>query len=146
MSESKHDVPVAIEIGLQLEYSSLRREVFQRIKDRQQTVSITLTIAGVFLSFGLGNPGIALIFPPISFLLATGWAQNEIRIRQINKYIRDQLEPKIPGVGWETFTMQRNMKAHAGPIPLAALSPAGTFLLTQVFAVGLGLVQFTVHP
>lgn len=146
MAANTNEKTQALKPGLQLEYNALRSEILKRIDIRQQLTSITLSIAGLFLGFGLSNVGVAFIFPPIAFLLATAWAQNEIRVRQLGTYIHERLESKIEGLGWETYRMQRRPETRLGRLPLVGLSPGGTFLVTQLIAIGIGLAKFTYTP
>ena len=74
--------------GVDLEYNSLRGEILKRIELRQQIISITLTLAGIFLSFGLSTDTVALIYPPLAAFLSIAWAQNDFRIRDLATYIR----------------------------------------------------------
>ena len=92
MATDTNEQSPATKPGLQLEYNALRSEILKRIEMRQQLTSITLSIAGLFLGFGLNNVGVALIFPLIGFFLASAWAQNDIRIRQLGAYIHERLE------------------------------------------------------
>jgi len=146
MTTNSEEETQSVKPGLQLEYNALRSEILKRIDMRQQLTSLTLSIAGLFLSFGLTNVGIAFIFPPIAFLLATAWAQNEIRVRQLGTYIHERIEPKIEGLGWETYRIQRRPESRWGKLPLVGLSPGGTFLITQLIAIGIGLAKFTSTP
>jgi len=131
--------------GPQIEYAMLREETLKRIESRQQTLSITLTLAGAFLGVGWGTGGAValLIFPPLAALLAISWSQNEIRIRQLNAYIRDHLETSIPGLGYERFRRQEDMQSRVGNWPLDVFAIGGIFLLTQGMAVGLGIFRFS---
>lgn len=89
----------------EMEYLSLRDEVMKRVESRQQLLSIALTLAGAFLGIGWGTGGAValLLFPPLVTLLAVGWVQNEVRIGQINRYIREVLTTQIPTLGFERF-------------------------------------------
>lgn len=129
--------------GFEIEFNALRSEVLKRIEMRQQIVSITLTLAGIFLAVGLSNSPVAFVYPSLATFLATGWAQNEIRIRQIGQYIRDRLEGALPGLGWEKYRRENEAKTRVGAWPLVILSPAGIFVFTQILAIGVGLYKFT---
>src|SRR5580765_2604773 len=76
-----------------VEYATLRDEILRRQDSRQQTLSVALTLAGAFLGLGWNaGPVVLLLYPLIALLLAVGWAQNEVFIKQINAYIRERLE------------------------------------------------------
>src|SRR5262245_32918166 len=110
----------------ELEYIALREEVLNRIEARQQIISITLTIAGAFLGGGwITSVIVLLIYPALAVLLAAGWGQNEVRIRQLNAYIRDQLEGNIPGLGWERYSRQRESELKVFGWPVDLLSVGG---------------------
>lgn len=126
----------------EVEYASLREEILKRIESRQQTISIALTLAGAFLGIGW-NAGavVILIYPLIALLLAVGWAQNEVFIKQINAYIRDNLEGQQTGLGFQQYTTQRGSELRIFGWPLEILAIGGIFILTQLMAVGLGTYQ-----
>lgn len=130
--------------NIEMEYATLREEVLKRIESRQQTISIALTLAGAFLGLGW-NAGavVILLYPAIAFLLAVGWAQNEVFIMQINAYIREHLEGEHSGLGWQRFSQQGMSELRIFGWPLEILAIGGIFILTQIMAVGLGTFRFT---
>jgi hypothetical protein len=130
-------------LSAELEYSSLREEVLKRIEGRQQALSITLTIAGAFVGVGW-NAGsvVLLLYPLIALLLAAGWAQNEIIIRQLNRYIRDYLEEQVTVMGWERYSRQRMTETRLFGWPIDVLATGGIFIVTQLMAMGLGTYKF----
>lgn len=130
--------------NVEMEYATLREEVLKRIESRQQTISIALTLAGAFLGLGW-NAGavVILLYPAIAFLLAVGWAQNEVFIMQINAYIRDHLEGEHSGLGWQRFSQKGMSELRIFGWPLEILAIGGIFILTQIMAVGLGTFRFT---
>lgn len=145
MSNDPIESPIA-KLGIELEFSALRAELLKRIELRQQLISITLTLAGVFLGLGLNNNTIALIYPVLNSLLAMQWAQNDIRSRQIGKYLQ-HMENLIPGLGWETYYRKGwESETRLGPWPLSILAPGGTFLLTGLIAIGIGVTNFSFTP
>lgn len=127
--------------GVDLEYNSLRNEILKRIELRQQIISITLTLAGIFLSFGLSTDTIALIYPPLAAFLAIAWAQNDFRIRDIATYIRENLESKPIGLGYETYVQQARKKKKTGSWRYVVISHTGIFVFTQLMAVGIELLK-----
>jgi len=133
------DVPQS---SVEIEYASLREEILKRIESRQQTISVALTLAGAFLGIGW-NAGavVILLYPLIALLLAVGWAQNEVFIKQINAYIRDNLEGQQTGLGFQQYTSQRMTELRIFGWPLEILAIGGIFILTQLMAVGLGTYQ-----
>lgn len=133
------NMPEAASAGAEAEYSALREEVLKRIESRQQTVSLALTLAGAFLGLGWGAGSVViLIYPLIALMLAVGWAQNEVFIKQINGYIHDHLEGQMGGVGFQRYSNQRMSELRIFGWPLEILAIGGIFILTQLMAVGLG--------
>lgn len=129
--------------NVEMEYATLREEVLKRIESRQQTISIAMTLAGAFLGIGW-NAGsvVMLMYPIIALLLAVGWAQNEVFIKQLNAYIRDHLEGEESGLGWQRFVNQRQSEIRIWGWPLEIIAIGGIFVLTQIMAMGLGLYKF----
>ncbi len=131
-------------IGIQLEYNALRSEILKRIELRQQIVALTLTLAGVFLSFALTVESVALIYPPLAMFLAFSWAQNDYRIRAMASYIRERLEGQPTGLGYETYTqLGRAERKNLGAWRFVVISHSGIFLVTQLMAVGIELSKST---
>lgn len=129
--------------GVDLEYSFLRNEILKRIELRQQIISITLTLAGIFLSFGLATDAVALIYPPLATFLALGWAQNDFRIRDLAVYIRENLETKSSGLRYETYVQEkRTSNNNFGSWRFVVISHSGIFIFTQLMAMGIGLLKF----
>ena len=94
---------------LSMEFKELRNGILKRIELRQQVLVITLTIAGVI--FGLGvrdnavgyNNQIALIYPPISLLMAMIWIIDDYNIQKASLYIHYRIERKLPTLMWENI-------------------------------------------
>lgn len=128
--------------GVDLEYNSLRGEILKRIELRQQIISITLTLAGIFLSFGLSTDTVALIYPPLAAFLSIAWAQNDFRIRDLATYIRENLETAPIGLGYETYVQRvRSNDKKLGAWRFVVISHTGIFIFTQLMAVGIELLK-----
>ncbi|NOT06082.1 MAG: hypothetical protein HOP27_15930 [Anaerolineales bacterium] len=128
--------------GVDLEYNSLRGEILKRIELRQQIISITLTLAGIFLSFGLSTDTVALIYPPLAAFLSIAWAQNDFRIRDLATYIRENLETVPIGLGYETYVQRaRSKNKKLGAWRFVVISHTGIFIFTQLMAVGIELLK-----
>jgi len=133
--------------GIELEYNSLRAEIIKRIELRQQLVSIALSLAGLFLSFGLTTDLVALIYPPIAAFLAVGWAQNDGAIRNLAGYIREKLETSSIGLNYETYIQGfRKQSKKTGVRRYVVVSHAGVFLSTQVMAICIELLKSWALP
>jgi hypothetical protein len=130
--------------GIDLEYNSLRGEILKRIELRQQLVSITLTLAGIFMSVGISAELVVLIYPPLAALLAFSWAQNDIRIGNTAKYIREKLETMPLGLHYETYAYQEREKGEGlGSFRFVILSHTGIFLFTQIMAIAVEIAKST---
>ncbi|MDX2141202.1 MAG: hypothetical protein SF123_24170 [Chloroflexota bacterium] len=133
------DTTLTTQTGAEIEYTALREELVKRMEARTQFISITLTLGGAFLGIGWGQGAVALlVFPPLAALLASGWAQNETRLQQIQVYIREQLSEKIPGLGWEKFAHEMDQKTRSTGWLMDLFSVGGIFILTQLLAIFLG--------
>lgn len=134
-------LPPATSSNPETEYAALREELLNRLSSRQQILSISLTLAGAFSGIGWTTSAVVLLmYPLIALLVAMGWAQNEVKIQQIRRYIREHLEPRMPGFGWETFSRkQEGLVAWV----LDVLSVGSILFLTQLLAFGLGIYQFS---
>jgi hypothetical protein len=128
------------------EYNSLRDEILKRIELRQQAISITLTIAGIFLGIGVTTDTIALVYPPLAALLAISWVQNETNIRRLSIYIREHLESVTPYLGWETYVQENRKETRMKGWRFMIFSHGGIFIFTQLMAIGVGLLKFTFTP
>jgi hypothetical protein len=133
--------PTNLTHGLEIEYNALRSEILKRIELRQQLIAITLTLAGAFLSVGLKTASVAFIFPPLASMLALSWYQNDRLIRDLGAYIREHIEPTLPGLGWQTHTLRRRMTSKLSM--WRTLSHGGVFLILQLLAVWIGVANFT---
>jgi len=146
MSTNSNQIDDLQRHSAELEYATLRAEILKRIEMRQQIVSIALTFAGIFLGFGLENDSLALIYPPIAMFLALSWSQNDFRIRDQARYIREKLETAMPGLGYETFVQEKRLEAGGmRSWRFVVLSHGGLFLVTQVIAIGIELSKFTLN-
>lgn len=128
------------------EYSSMREEIIKRLELEAQLVNLTLIVVGAFFSLGIQSSKLAvilLVYPLIAMFLASGWAYNDRRIRQIADYIRE-LETRVSGLGWGHFVKAARQRAGFRSF-LGILSASGMFLTTQLVAVliALLLVDFT---
>ena len=137
------NVPEAQSSTAEMEYASLRQEMLRRIDSRQQTISLTLTLAGAFLGFGWGAGNVViLLYPLIALLLAVGWSQNEVFIKQLSAYLHDQVESKVTGLGWESYIRQHGSEIRFWGWPVEVLAIGGIFVLSQIMAVGLATLRF----
>jgi len=135
-------IDLASKPGYGWEYAAIRGEALKRIELRQQLISITLTLAGIFLSVGLSNELVPLVYPPLAMFLAFGWAQNDFRIRKIAQYQRDHLESLDIGLNYETaMQADRFTEKGMGAWRFVVISHSGIFLFTQAMAVAIDLLR-----
>src|SRR5947209_14135680 len=112
--EMLDEVPEARSIRALLliqQYTALRSEIEKRIDIRQQILALTLLVAGTFLTVGVQPvvPEVVLLFyPVIAMFLGAIWEHNDLRVGQINFYIRTEVEKHLGrfAPGWETFRRQ----------------------------------------
>jgi len=143
------------------QYTSLRSEIEKRIEIRQQILALTLLVAGTFLTVGVqpGVPEVVLLFYPlIAMFLGAIWEHNDLRIGQINFYIRTEIEKHLGalGPGWETFrskTFPSRHRSHRSrqsaqrhpltPRPgLIVFATRGMFFPTQAMAIIVAAVRY----
>src|SRR5215510_9253270 len=125
----------------ELEYSALKAEGLKRVEMRLQILQMTLTIAGVLIGVAvqLGNSLISLIYPPLAFCLAMLWAQNDIRSRQVADFIGKAYEREP---AWERlYKKNYSDKGAFFYLPFSIIASGGTFIITELLAIVLGLVK-----
>lgn len=128
------------------EYAALRNEIVKRLSFQHQIITITLIAAGTFLSIGYQknvSSLMILVFPIICLFLAAGWAQNNIRLKQLGDYIRTTIEVKFANNGWENHRFSQfsfkhnNISRHS----ISVIFGRGIFLATQVVTLSIGVVR-----
>jgi hypothetical protein len=128
------------------QFSSLRSEIEKRLDIRQATMTFTLVLAGSVLSVA-AQPGIsaatAFYYPVIALFLAAAWTHNDAKIGQISQFIKAEVEPHMPFVGWEayrkrTFTGTHPLTVKGG---LITFSTKGVFLSTEALALLIGTIR-----
>jgi hypothetical protein len=79
--------------------------------------------------------------------LAFGWAQNDYRIRDSARYIRENLESALPGLRYETYVQQNRQSSEGlGSWRFVVLSHGGVFLITQLLAISIESLKLTFNP
>jgi hypothetical protein len=131
---------------LAIEYNALREEIVKKIELRQQFVSITLAIAGVFFAIGVTTDTVILVYPMLVAFLAIGWSHNDSSIKGLATYIREEIEPKTPHLNWETHHHGKRIETRQKAWRFVLLSYGGIFIFTQLAAIALGLLQFQSTP
>ncbi len=166
-----HNTQTALKEGLEAQsigtlllieqYTSLRNEIEKRIEIRQQILALTLLVAGTFLTVGVQSnvPEVVLLFYPIiAMFLGSIWEHNDLRVGQINFYIRTEIEKHLGvfGPGWETFRLQtfrpaqRQTRRNLGKqkhtltpqFGLIVFATRGMLLATQAMAIIIAAVRY----
>jgi hypothetical protein len=127
------------------QYEALRSEINQRLDLRQQLLTYTLIVAGTLFGLGLQSwmSGFTILcYPILACFLAGSWAQHDIRIGQIAKFLRELEDRYLGGDGWESYRRcQFGHKKHPLSSGLVELPTRGLFLVSQVLAVVLGIAR-----
>ena len=143
------------------QYVSLRSEIEKRVEIRQQILALTLLVAGTFLTVGCTPtvPEVVLLFYPlIAMLLGAIWEHNDLRVGQLNFYIRLEVEKHLGNFapGWEAFRLQtfrsgQGRQKRQGTRQKHPLTPQfgsiafatrGMFLTTQAMTIIVAAVRY----
>jgi hypothetical protein len=127
------------------EYQTLRDDILKRIEFRYQLINLVLVVAGTFLTVGLqfdNSATILLVYPILALFLAAGWAHNGVVMVKIGRYIRDNIEPKLAGLNWQTFTEKSFPQLSSFSI-LGPISTSGLIFTSQLLALILAIIKFT---
>jgi len=126
------------------EYGALRDEIVKRLEFRYQIINLDLVVAGTFLTVGVQAnmpASVLLVYPVLASFLIAAWAYNGAATLRIAQYIRESIEPRAAGLGWETY-----LRGQAPQLPrpyglLGPISTAGLVLTTQLLAIILALLK-----
>ncbi|QQO57480.1 MAG: hypothetical protein N838_33130 [Thiohalocapsa sp. PB-PSB1] len=138
-----NEPPEDLCVGADTEYKIVRDEILFRLRMRQNIISTTLTLAGVFLAIGLKFNTVAGIYAHLAAFLALNWAQNDFRIRDLARYIRECLEPCLPSCRWESYVHNIRGLYSINSWEAVVLSHGGIFLLTQILSTLLTVIGLT---
>jgi hypothetical protein len=119
------------------EYSALREEIVKRIELEYQVIYITLFIFSTMCGFALSYKVSVIIlpYPSLCVFLTSAWVNSDLSIFHIAEYIKKQIEAKIGEgtTGWEHYL------APQKPLLLSILSVGGTFVITALIAIWIGI-------
>lgn len=133
------DESEAARSALETEYVAMRAEILERIKLRQQILYFSLVLVGAFLGAGIvREPMITLCHAPLAAFLALAWAQNDYRVRDLARYIRQHICPKVPEFAWESYMQRHRSDATLSSWRHIVLSHGGFFVLTMMLSTGVG--------
>ena len=130
------------------EYKALRDEILNRLNFRYQLLNLTLIIAGTLLAAGVHadvSAAVLLVYPLLAAFLAAGWVHNGHTIVPLSRYIRDELEGKYSGPGWESY-LQSHADRRFLYEGLGLIYAAGIFLSTAIISLVLGVLKTTGSP
>ena len=141
--------PITGEIRTEIlsEYTALRGEILSRIGTRNQIITFTIVILGALITFSMQKEVTAviiLLYPFLNMFLALGWAHNDYRVGQISHYIGIYIEPRLEGLGWETYIDDlRPAKGIKRFLRPTGLSAAGVIVGTEILALVLAMPKLT---
>ena len=127
------------------EFSALRDEISKRLSFQHQLIVISLVVAGTFFSLSFNSesdPKIIYIYPVIALFLASGWAYNNIRLKQIGLYIKNNIESNIINGGWETYRIEHLHSNNIIRHSMSVIFGRGIFIGTQLIFLTLSLFKF----
>ena len=133
---------------LEAEYTALRSELLKRIELRQHIILATLTIAGIFLGFGVKEKDafVTLVYPPLAAFLSLAWAQNDYRIGDLANYIRDHIEKTRQDLYWERYMQDiRGKGTRLTSLSFVILSSGGIFIFTQFMAIAIAILNYLIR-
>lgn len=123
------------------EYKTLRNDIQQRIQFRFQIFGLLLIAMGALFPLGLQketpSPMPLLIYPVIAMFLSLSWVHQGVIMIKLARYIRDEIEPKLPGLSWEQ-TLSRESKRFSGFSLLGTFATSGLIIVSQILAITLG--------
>lgn len=123
------------------EYKTLRNDIQQRIQFRFQVFGLLLVAMGALFPLGLQgkspSPMPLLIYPIVAMFLTLSWVHQGVIMIKLARYIRDEIEPKLPGLAWEQ-TINRESKRFSGFSLLGTFATSGLIVISQILAITLG--------
>lgn len=123
------------------EYSSLREEIQNRIEFRHKlnTILLSATAAILGATAVTEQAALAYILPVLVAFLALAWVQNDFRIGQLGKHIRERIEARLDGLSWETEVQRmRTERKGLRHWRRTVVAQTGVLLVAQAASVVLG--------
>ncbi len=129
------------------EYTALRNEILKRTEIQQQIINFTLVATGAFFTLGSSQQNIRgsflFLHPVLVFFFAMVWVDQDEWIGRIGPYLW-RLEEHVEGISWEHHLRELARRAASRRPPirdLAFTSARGFFVLSELLAIGLGLIR-----
>jgi len=123
------------------EYKTLRNDIQQRIQFRFQISGLLLIAMSVLFPLGLQGEAPSsmplFIYPVIALFLTLSWVHQGVIVIKVARYIRDEIEPKLPGLAWEQ-TIKRESQRFSGFGLLGTFATSGLIVISQILAITLG--------
>lgn len=89
------------------EFVALRQEIERRSIAQHALFALQLTSSGAIFSFaftGAGHIGFLLIIPISTYMLCARYIEQQYGIQRIARYIKDELDGRVPGgLRWEAW-------------------------------------------
>ena len=134
-------------------YAAMRDEILKRMELRNNIISFTLVLAGVFLALGGQlsgedpSPFPFLLYPILAGCLAAAWTHSDIRVGDLGRYLKKHIEPKMEAIDmrWEHFLKETYNKPGREIFILkyiVQIYAAGVFVVTQLLAIALAIAEF----
>jgi hypothetical protein len=123
LERNEYDGPLA-------EFVALRAEILQLNQQQNQMIGLQLTIAGAVFGVAISHPGvegILMVVPVVSYALCMRYLTNGMTILEIARYIRDELDCRVPGgLRWEAWTLTNSREniTYSLIVPLLFSFPA----------------------
>ncbi|WP_073404862.1 hypothetical protein [Mucilaginibacter sp. OK098] len=130
-------------ISPEKEYDSIREESLKLMEFQHKTLTIQLTIVGVFFGFGFGKDAILfLVVPPFVLLLSIIYQNYKYKRFRIAAFIRNKYEFKDSSLSWETYIHHQSMdkKINITKIFLK-FGIMGLFLITSFLGLVIGIIN-----
>lgn len=122
------------------EYKTLRNDIQRPIQFRFQIFSLLLIAMGALFPLGLQGEAPSamplLIYPIIAMFLTLSWVHQGVIMIKLARYIRDQIETKLPGLTWEQKLNQES-KRFSGFSLLGSPATSGLIIVSQILAITL---------
>jgi hypothetical protein len=131
------------------EYKALRDEVLYHLGSQRQVVLTALVVSGTFLGLGIREhlDILLLIVPVFVFFAAISWSHSAACVSSIGGYIRDKVEPALPGVNWEHYLQERQSTKRGFKVGwLENVHVLGVFVLIDVLSLVVASDQYKFMP
>lgn len=83
------------------EFTALRNEIDHSQNRQTQILGFAITAFTVMFGLATENVVFLLFVPPIALILQLLYTRHQAQVQRIGGYIRTEIEPNVPGLGWE---------------------------------------------